>query len=84
MKKKAEELNRNSLKNREFDKEAHQNFCLERMTIAERQGMSEDKNFDAKPTQSKTNFSSCLGIDHLCIISLYLERIQASKNSALL
>ena len=32
------------------------------MTIAERQGMSEDKNFDAKPTQSKTNFSSCLGV----------------------
>jgi DNA polymerase V len=52
----------NNLKNGEFDKETAQNFCLERMTIAERQGVSEDKNFDAKPTQSKTNFSSCLGI----------------------
>jgi hypothetical protein len=50
------------LKNWEFDKKAAQNFCLERMTIAERQGMSEDKYFDAKPTRSKTNFSESLGI----------------------
>jgi hypothetical protein len=33
----------NNLKNWKFDKKAPQNFCLERMTIAERQGMSEDK-----------------------------------------
>ena len=32
------------------------------MTIAERQGMSEDENSEKKPTQPKTNFSSCLGI----------------------
>jgi coproporphyrinogen III oxidase len=32
------------------------------MTIAERQGMSEDKNFEAKLTQSKAHFSSSLGI----------------------
>ena len=53
----------NNLKNGDFDKEAPHNFRLERMTIAERQGMSEDKNFAAKPTPSKTNFSSCLDIN---------------------
>ncbi len=31
-------------------------FRLERVTIANGQGTSEDKNFDAKPTPSKTNF----------------------------
>jgi len=31
-------------------------FRLERGTIANGQGTSEDKNFDAKPTPSKTNF----------------------------
>ena len=56
------ELYPNNLKSWEFDQEAPQNFCPERMTIAERQGMSEDNHFEAKPTQSKTNFSSCLGI----------------------
>jgi hypothetical protein len=53
-----------------IDKEAPQNFRLERMTIAERQGMSEDKNFAAKPTSSKTNFSSCLGIYPINLKSL--------------
>ena len=52
----------NNLKNWEFDKEAPQNFCLERVTIALGQGTSEDKNSGHKPTRSKTNFSSCLGI----------------------
>ena len=37
-------LYRNNLKNREFYKEAPQNFCLEQATIAERQGASENKN----------------------------------------
>jgi len=50
------------LKNREFDKEAPQNFCLERVTIAGRQGTSEDKNSKGLPMQSKTDSSSCLGI----------------------
>lgn len=35
---------------------------VERMAIAERQGMSEGKNFEEKSTQSKTDFSSCSGI----------------------
>jgi len=48
------------MKNWEFDKEVPQNFCLERKTIAERQGSSEDQSFGEKPTQSKTNFSFCL------------------------
>ncbi len=55
---------RNNLKNREFDQEAPQNFCLERATIAGRQGASEDKNSGAKPTQSKTDSSSCFGISN--------------------
>jgi hypothetical protein len=46
----------NNLKNWEFDKKAPQNFRLERMTIAERQDMSEHKNFAAKPTRQKPIF----------------------------
>ncbi len=52
----------NDWKNREFDKEAPQNFCSERVTIAERQGTSENENDEVKPTQSKTDSSSRLGI----------------------
>ena len=52
----------NNLKSGEFDQKAPQNSCPERVTIAERQGTSEDNHFEVKPTQSKTNFSSCLGI----------------------
>jgi DNA polymerase-3 subunit gamma/tau len=36
---------------------------LEQATIAERQGASENKHSEAKPTQSKTDSSSCFGID---------------------
>jgi len=57
-----EKLYPNNLKNREFDKEAPQNFCLERVTIAGRQGTSEDKNSEGMPMQSKTDSSSCFGI----------------------
>ena len=52
----------NNLKSWEFDKEAPQNFRPDLVTIAERQGTSEDGNSEAKPTRSKTNISSCLGI----------------------
>jgi SAM-dependent methyltransferase len=52
----------NNLKNREFDKEAPQIFCSERVTIAERQGASENEKCEAKTTQSKTDSSSCLCI----------------------
>src|ERR1700722_18840665 len=45
-----------------FDKEASQNLDPERMTIADRQGMSEDLRFEIKPTQSKPDSSSCFGI----------------------
>jgi DNA-binding phage protein len=53
----------NNLKNRNFGKEAAQNFCLEQATITERQGASEDKDFEVKPTQSKTDSSGylCIG-----------------------
>jgi hypothetical protein len=50
------------LKNWEFEKEAPQNFCLERVTIVQAQGTSEGENFEEKPTLSKINSSSSLGI----------------------
>jgi|GEM_PF-1644716 len=59
----AEEIYTNNLKNREFDKKGPQNFCSERATIAERQGASENKNYEVNPTQSKPDSSSCLCID---------------------
>ncbi|HSX03602.1 MAG TPA: Lpg1974 family pore-forming outer membrane protein [Rhabdochlamydiaceae bacterium] len=52
-----------NFENGEFDKKASQNSDLERVTIAQEQGASEDQNFEVKPTQSKTNFPSSLGID---------------------
>jgi hypothetical protein len=52
----------NYLKNREFGKEAPQNHYLERMTIAGRQGMSENNDFGEKPTPPKTDSSSSLCI----------------------
>jgi len=52
--KKKVQLHPNDLKSGEFDKEAPQNFYPERATIAERQGASEDENFGAKLTLSKT------------------------------
>ena len=52
----------NSLKNWSSDKEALRNFRPERETIVREQGSSEDGNFEAKPTPSETNSSSCLGI----------------------
>ena len=61
----AEALYPRNLKNWEFNKEAPQNFCLERVTIAKGQGTSEDKNSEVKPTRSKTNFSGFLGIYHV-------------------
>ena len=65
----------NNLKNREFDKEAPQNFCLERATIAERQGASEDENSGVKLTQSKTDSSGYLCIQPNQIIELHVERL---------
>jgi hypothetical protein len=50
------------LKSWEFDKKAPQNFYLERVTIVQAQGASEGENFEEKPTPSKTNSSSALGI----------------------
>ncbi|HEX4840283.1 MAG TPA: hypothetical protein VFU89_07585 [Rhabdochlamydiaceae bacterium] len=41
---KSQEVYPNNLKNREFDKKGPQNFCSERVTIAEKQGTSENKN----------------------------------------
>jgi glutamyl-tRNA reductase len=63
-------LYRNNLKNREFGKEAAPNFCPERATIAERQGASEDKNFAAKPTLPKTDYSGCYGMPIGCLLKI--------------
>ena len=57
-------LYRNNLKNREFGKEAPQNFDLEQATIAGRQGASENQNSEAPPCQIP-NSSGCFGIAHL-------------------
>jgi hypothetical protein len=59
----------NNFKNWEFDKKAPQHFELERVTIAREQGASEDQNFEVKPTPSKTNFRSCLGIASALIVN---------------
>jgi len=59
------EIYRNGLKNREFDEKGLQNFCSERETIAERQGSSENKNFEVNPTKSKTDSSDYFGIDRM-------------------
>ena len=50
------------MKNRNFGKEAPQNFDLERATIAERQGASENQNCEGKPTRPKTDSSGSFGI----------------------
>lgn len=71
-------LYRNNLKNREFVEEVPQNLCSERGTIAPTQGASENKNSEAKPTQSKTDSSSYFGISSLLIIIQQSERSQFS------
>jgi hypothetical protein len=53
---------RKNLKNRESDKEGLQNLHLERATIAQRQGASENANFGAPPTKSETDSSGSFGI----------------------
>ena len=46
------EVYTNNLKNRDFDKEGPQNFCSEQTTIAKRQGVSENENYEVNPTTS--------------------------------
>jgi hypothetical protein len=71
---------RNNLKNRDFGKEVPQNFDSERATIAERQGASENQNSEEKPTQSKTDSSSCFGIQ--CQIQFAISfRLNINKKS---
>jgi acetate kinase len=45
-----------------YGKEAPQNFWSERATIAERQGASENENYEAKPTQPDSKFVAEIGI----------------------
>ncbi len=72
---KSKYLYRNNLKNREIDQKDPQNFCSERAIIAERQGASESKNYEANPTQSKTDSSGCFGISRT-------EKLDLTINSA--
>jgi len=51
------------VKNREFDKEAAQILESGASDIVREQGASEDPKFVAKPTPSKTDSSSCFGIN---------------------
>lgn len=64
---------RNNLENRNFGKEAPQNFDSEQAIIAERQGASEKRNYEAKPTQPKTDFSGCFGISCAELEKLLIE-----------
>ncbi len=64
-----EDVYRNNLKNRDYDKEALQNFDSERATIAERQGASENRNSEEKPTPAETDSSDYFGIS-LVILEL--------------
>jgi type III secretion system low calcium response chaperone LcrH/SycD len=57
----------NDLKSREYGREGPQNFCRIQETIAQGQGASENGNFEGYPTRSKTDSSSCFGIDHTSI-----------------
>ena len=56
-------LYQNNLKNREFGKEALQNVCSEQVTLAARQGTSENENSEEKATTPKTDSSGCFGIN---------------------
>src|SRR5579863_8804388 len=55
-------LYRNRPQSWKYGKEAPQNFWSERATIAERQGASENENYEAKPTQPDSNFGTDFGI----------------------
>lgn len=68
---------RNNLKNLDFDNEAPQNFCPERVTIAGRQGTSEDENSEKKPTPSKTDSSVDFGIKE---VSSFLLNADSAKH----
>ncbi len=60
-------LYRNNLKNRNLTRSRRRFWCLERATIAGRQGASEDPKYAAMPTTSKTDSSGCFGINTLGI-----------------
>ncbi len=69
-------LYRNNSKNREFGKEDPQNFCSQQASIAECQGVSENKNYEGNPMPPKTDSSGCFGITgdmHLALYNAYLE-----------
>jgi hypothetical protein len=51
----------NVIQNLALDKEAPQNLCLERMTIAGPQGMSENNDFGEKPTLSQRQVLNYVG-----------------------
>lgn len=56
------DLDRNNLKNLEFTKEDPQDFCLERISFAERCEASESKKSDINPMPSQYDHPSCSDI----------------------
>lgn len=72
-------LYRNDLKNRNFGKKAPQNLDLERVTIADRQGASENQDFEAKPTMPKTDYSGHFGIEFFLQPTSFYEMIGSFK-----
>ncbi|MDP1608868.1 MAG: amino acid adenylation domain-containing protein [Chlamydiales bacterium] len=63
---------RNNLKNRDFGEKTPQNFLSGACDHCRRQGTSEDKNSEVKPTQPKTDSSGCFGIS----FKLFLPAIE--------
>jgi hypothetical protein len=59
------EIYRNRPQSWKYGKEAPQNFWSERATIAARQGVSENENYETKPTQPDSNFGTDFGIRQL-------------------
>src|SRR5690348_11629301 len=75
-------LYRNNLKDREFGKEGPQNLYSEDATIAERQGLSENANFEVTPTQLKTDSSCYFGISVLLNILVSTAMPLKSKQNS--
>jgi type III secretion protein C len=67
----------NDLKNWEFDEEAHRICCQRRAAVLLDTARAFDKKSEAKPTWSKTNLSSRLGIALCTSFLSYFHSIQA-------
>lgn len=66
-------LHPNNLKNWEFDKEVPQISHQDRATVFIDTMRGPDGKSEEKPTQSKTNFSSCLGVNNISTFTILNE-----------